>query len=96
MILGDDLALTVPADRWTAVDGHPHRLHLRGGIRLNGTELHVTAVAVRSAGGLQRAVDEADTGDLDAVYDLSAASSPLRTTRIRGVQYVLSATPYEN
>ncbi len=94
-------AIDVPDDAWTpAVDGDLTALHLPGGIRINGTPLHLGAIEVTEpptdgSSYVQSALSTEHEPVVDAAYTLSAASSPLATTAISGRSYLLVATPWE-
>lgn len=98
-------AIDVPDDAWEPAgdsdgDWEPTALHLPGGIWINGTRLHLTAIEVTEpptdgSSYLQSATDPGRREVVDAVYTISAASSPMTTTEIGGRSYLLVATPWE-
>lgn len=94
-------SIEVADERWEpAIDDDRTRLYLPGGIRINDTRLHLIAIEVTEPPGdgssyLQSAVNGDADGDIDAVYTISAASSPMATIGIGGRSYLLVATPWE-
>ena len=93
--------IDVADETWKpAIDDDRTRLYLPDGIRINDTRLHLIAIEVTEPpadGGtyLQCAVNGDAADDVDAVYTISAASSPMATTEIGGRSYLLVATPWE-
>lgn len=92
------LHVQVPTPLWSTVDGSDgHRLYLPGGICINGSSLHLIALAVteeeRDGWCTQRTLDEQDADDFDAISRLTN-DGPLATVTINEQPYVLFAVPF--
>ncbi|TAM91140.1 hypothetical protein EPN42_04575 [bacterium] len=87
-------SITIPRGAWKPTgayhDAHDTRCRLLTDIEINGTPMHLEAVAVTN-GEEQRIVDP----EHDQALDLNVGDGgfPVCTTAIAGREYVLIATP---
>ena len=100
------VSITIPEDQWELIgfddDGNENASRLLATIKINGTQFHLEAVEVRE--GERRSsvdVDAPEQEYVDApdwIQEAIAASAdgePVQTITIKGREYVLIATPYQ-
>ena len=87
--------VVISHDAWQASGSQlDRRAVLHATIDINECSMHVTAIAVTTVGGVQRAVSEDMDATLDLFSDVTGAGDPWETLDIDGRDYVLLIAPF--